>query len=99
MKLTEVKEYMQTSFFLFTDIGTVKASYPTTLSKDIEELRHGSRRYPQAFNPGLNETSSCKCLILCYKLRRYCSLIAEKTSIGEFYSVGQSKTIVIFLYL
>lgn len=99
MKLTEVKEYMQTSFFLFTDIGTVKASYPTTLSKDIEELRHGSRRYPQAFNQGLNETSSCKCLILCYKLRRYCSLIAEKTSIGEFYSVGQSKTIVIFLYL
>lgn len=51
---------------LFLLIGTVKASYPTTLSKDIEELRHGSRRYPQAFNQGLNETS--KCLILCYKL-------------------------------
>ena len=53
---------------LFTDTGTVKASYPTTLSKDIEELRHGIRRYPQAFNQGLNETSTCKYLMLCYKL-------------------------------
>ena len=58
----EVKEYMQTLFLLFTYIGTVKASYPTTLSKDIEELRHGSRKHPQAFNQGLNETSTCKCL-------------------------------------
>lgn len=41
-----------------TGSGNVKASFPTTLSKDIEELRHGSQRYPQAFNQGFNETNT-----------------------------------------
>ncbi|XP_073236100.1 uncharacterized protein [Porites lutea] len=33
-----------------TGSGTVKAGFPTTLSKDIEELRHVSRRNPQTFS-------------------------------------------------
>ena len=36
-------------------LGTVKASFPTTLSKDIEELRQKSHRNPQTFDQGLNE--------------------------------------------
>lgn len=39
-------------------VGTVKASFPTTLSNNIEELRQGIHRNPHAFNQGLNE--SCK---------------------------------------
>ncbi|XP_078377986.1 uncharacterized protein LOC144661155 isoform X1 [Oculina patagonica] len=37
-----------------TGSGTVKASFPTTLSKDIEELRQRTHRNPQAL--GLNQT-------------------------------------------
>nr|XP_058964974.1 uncharacterized protein LOC131791646 isoform X1 [Pocillopora verrucosa] len=37
-----------------TGSGTVKAAYPTTLSKDIEELRKGQRRNPLTLD--LNET-------------------------------------------
>jgi len=73
-------------FFLFTYIGTVKASYPTTLSKDIEELRHGSRKHPQAFNQGLNETSTCKSLSLSsrslkeiYRVENFCANVLNVT--------------------
>lgn len=47
-------------------LGTVKASFPTTLSNNIEELRQGIHRNPHAFNQGLNE--SCKFFSICTQL-------------------------------
>lgn len=42
---------------LYFLLGTVKAAYPMTLSKDIEELRKGQRRNPLTLD--LNEMGLC----------------------------------------